>query len=196
MRFADKGMAVLQGKFRILIGIFVVGVLAMVVCCFLFVSWMEGVAFTVGLIILAYVVFQIYLFYKNDGTLSAIWVIVNFSIASVLVIGACTAAIILDDFSTYEGLTFSGSVLLFILWFISLFMYFKDFRQIQLRPLYFSSAIFPIYKYNPNIQNVEEHYYPTVMWILGLGVIFAWTIYSTFSLTPSWFGVTLSILIE
>jgi len=74
--------------------------------------------------------------------------------------------------------------------------FFVDFQQAQERPVFYSSSLFPIYKYNPELGHIEAHYGPATAWITGLFLLLVWAFCSTFALTPVWFGVVLSIGIQ
>ena len=63
-------------------------------------------------------------------------------------------------------------------------------------PVYFSSSIFPIYKFNSLTNKVEEHYGPTIAWMSGFALAGVWAFLTTGSIMPEWFGVVLSIGIK
>lgn len=71
-----------------------------------------------------------------------------------------------------------------------------DFSQSTTRPIFFSASLFPIYKYDPKISNVREHYAPTVAWIIGLFVALIWAFCSSYVVIPAWFGVIVCIGVE
>jgi len=59
--------------------------------------------------------------------------------------------------------------------------------------MYYSSTIFPIYKYNPKVNAIEHHYGPTTALLIGLILLVFWGWFSNYSLRPEWFGTVISI---
>lgn len=60
-------------------------------------------------------------------------------------------------------------------------------------PMYFSNTLFPIYKYNPRINDIEEHYGPTVALIIGLILVIFWGWFTNYQLKPEWLGTVIAI---
>ena len=105
-------------------------------------------------------------------------------------------SIFVDEMSTYQGVSYSVAVNLFFLWFYAVFHFAKDFIEIAQKPVFYSGSLFPVYKFNPKINNVEAHYSPLMSWIVGLALTMVFGFYTNYSLQPEWFGAILTIGIE
>ena len=122
MMFADNGVKVFKQKIaRAMVIVFLVGILLMIVSAFLFVKWVAGVAFLGAVLLMIYVLTQVYLYFKNDGYMKPRWEIINKTIVVLLVLFAGVFSAFSDDLETYEGVSYSMLVLLAMLWFYSLF---------------------------------------------------------------------------
>lgn len=62
--------------------------------------------------------------------------------------------------------------------------------------MFYSPSLFPIYKYNDEIGDVEPHYGPAISWIFGLILILVWGYLTNVSVTPQWFGAAVTIAIQ
>lgn len=74
--------------------------------------------------------------------------------------------------------------------------YFLDFTMREQRPVYFSATLFPVYQYNQKLGDVELHTEPTVVFILGLILMFFWAFISNTQLHPQFWGPIFTIGIE
>lgn len=77
LRIADRGVKGLWKDYKFFIISFAVGVVCMLLCCFLFVHWIDGLIFLGALCFLTYVIFQIWLFIKNDFYVKPLWGLIN-----------------------------------------------------------------------------------------------------------------------
>ena len=59
--------------------------------------------------------------------------------------------------------------------------------------MYFSPTLFPIYKYNPKVNDVEDHYEPTIALICGLVLLVFWAFFTNYQLDPEWLGTVVAI---
>jgi hypothetical protein len=168
----------------------------MIASAFLFVKWVAGVAFLGALLFMLYIVAQVYLYFKNDYFMKPKWEIINKVLAVLLVLFAGVFSAFSDDLAVFEGVSYSMSVLLAILWFYAIFQFFRDFMEIEQRPVFYSPQLFPIYKYNPSKYMIEEHYAPTASWALGIVILLIWAFYVNFHIFPSWAGCVISIGVE
>jgi hypothetical protein len=62
--------------------------------------------------------------------------------------------------------------------------------------VFYSGSLFPVYKFNPKINNVEAHYSPLISWIIGLVLMMMFGLYTNYAVAPVWFGAILTIGIE
>lgn len=121
------------------------------------------------------------------------WKIVNVCVCILIVLATTIFSLVDESLNTFEGLSYSSCVLLFLLWSYALIQFAIDFNSSMTRPVFFSASLFPIYKYDPKINNVREHYGPTVSWIAGSFLILMWSLCSSFAIEPVWFGVIFCI---
>jgi hypothetical protein len=112
------------------------------------------------------------------------------------VIVSLVFSIVSDRLNGYGGVSFSTMTLCSILWMYSIMQFGIDLVLMDSNPVYFSSSIFPIYKFNSLTNKVEEHYGPTLSWISGFALAAVWTFLTAGSVNPEWFGVVLSIGIK
>jgi len=125
--------------------------------------------------------------------MTPIWTLVNNCIVIACIVATSVYAGISDDMSTYDGVSYSVAVCLFFLWSYAMLQFGHDLSQFNERPLYFSPTLFPIYKYNPKINDVEDHYKPTTVWICGLVLLVFWGFFTNYALGPEWLGAVISI---
>ena len=196
MRVIDRGFSEFGPKFKVFAVILALYIILILVSCFLFVNWKDGLIFLGALVLLAYVSFNFALYFKTGGYIPVILRRVNQFLILCIVLASSVVSIFNEDLSTYMGIGLSGSVSLFFLWFYAVFHFARDFITIAKKPVFYSGALFPVFKFNPKINNVEEHYSPLVSWIIGLFLIFMFGFYSNYSLKPVWFGAVLTIGIQ
>ena len=108
---------------------FGVGVVLMVLCCFLFVHWIEGLIFLGALCFFCYVAVQLWLYIKNDFYVKPLWGLINKSLVIICVLFAFVYSAFDDTLSSYEGGSYSAAALLFFIWAYSLSNYFIDFAE-------------------------------------------------------------------
>jgi hypothetical protein len=76
--------------------------------------------------------------------------------------------------SSYAGGSYSAAILFFFLWSYAISQFVIDFHEKDTKPIYVSINLFPVYKFNPKINDVEDHYDPAVSFILGLVIAAFW----------------------
>ena len=196
LRIIDRGMEKFDLLFKVFIGIFCFGVLMMIVSVFLFHHWVEGVSAIGALLVCIYAGSQVMLYVKNSYKMNRKMEIINKILVVIVVLFAGAFSAFSDDLSSYHGISLSTIVLLFFLWSYSLFQFTRDFREIEHRPVFYSPSLFPIYKYNDEINDLEPHYGPAVAWIMGLILLLSWGYFNNVSVTPQWFGAAVTIAIQ
>lgn len=124
------------------------------------------------------------------------WSLLNNFLVVACIVATSVYAGVSDDMSTYDGISYSVAACLFFLWSYALLQFAHDFDQLNMRPLYFSPTLFPIYKYNPKTNDVEDHYKPTVAWTAGLVLLVFWAFFTNYALGPEWLGAVISIGVQ
>ena len=107
--------------------------------------------------VVIYVAGNFGLYFKTDGFLPIMLRRLNRVLVLLAILCSAVLSIFIDGLSTYEGLGYSASVMLFFLWFYAAFHFVKDFREIAQKPVFYSGSLFPVYKFNPKINDVEAH---------------------------------------
>jgi hypothetical protein len=196
MRVIDRGFTEFGPKFKTFVGILVFYIVLILVSCFLFVNWKDGLIFLGALVFMAYVAANFGLYFKTGGFLPVILKRVNRFFILCIVLASSVVSIFNEDLTTYLGVGLSGSVTLFFLWFYAVFHFARDFINIAKQPVFYSGSLFPVFKFNSKKNIVEEHYSPLVAWIIGLFLILIFGFYTNYSLQPVWFGAVLTIGIQ
>lgn len=182
-----------KAVFKAFAGVFVVGLILMIVACFLFIDIVTGVSMVVGMGLLIYFMFQCYLYVTNNFTVEPKYEKINLGLCLVLIVFSTIFSIFSSDLSSFEGISLSMFVNLAIVWLYAMIHFAIDLVQLETRPIFFGAALFPIYKYNPQTQNVEEHYGPVFAWLAGLWLLIVWSYLAAFSVIPPFIGVMLNI---
>lgn len=191
---ADRGSGEkLPAFLKALAAEFALGVILMLACAFLFVHWIDGAIAVACVLALVYGAVQLRLYFQNDFFIKPVWRAVNLVLLFLGVIAAAAESAWDDNLSSYAGLSYSALVLLVVWWAYALLQFGIDLLTMESRPVFYSDSLFPIYKYNPKLLNVEEHYSPTIAWAMGLALALLWGFCSTFAVVPSWFGVVFTI---
>lgn len=174
LRYADRGAQDLWKDCAYFIVATGVGLLLMVVAVFLFVHWIEGVAFIVALILIVYFVAQAYIYVTHGFKMPWKWPLINGILVTVLVLTAFIWSIADPRLSMYEGATISALTLLVFLWGYGTFNLVYDVKGIEDEPVYYSMTLFPIFKYDASAGSVVEHYEPTAAWMAGIALLSFW----------------------
>lgn len=77
LRIADRGTVNFWRDFKFFLISFGLGIVLMVLSCFLFVHWIDGLIFLGALLVMVYVCGQIWLYVTNDFYIKPIWALVN-----------------------------------------------------------------------------------------------------------------------
>jgi len=174
LRYVDRGTEDLWKSFKGLVVGFILGMLLMLVAVFLFVHWIDGLIFFAALAFLIYVVIQLYMYIRDGFYMRPIWLNINRVIIFGLTITSFCISLGTDSFSMYAGASYSCLTLLFLMWSFAVFHFIVDFSEVEDRPVYYSITLFPIFKYDPKKNDVEDHYTPTSAWIAGVLVLLGW----------------------
>ena len=130
------------------------------------------------------------------GYMNSCWKTINWAIVVSLVLFAGIYSVFKDDFSTYWGISLGIATLFTILWSYAIFHTIVDIMEIEKRPIWYSTSLFPIYKFNPDKNDLEDHYAPTVALFCGLFMLLLWGFLTNIMVSPSWLGATITIGIE
>jgi len=174
LRIAARGLDKFHPSFTAFAIAFGVGVFLMIISCFLFVHWINGIIFLVAVIFLIYVAAQIFLYIKNDFYTPPMWQLVNNTLLVLTILFAFVWSAFDKELSSYAGGSYSAAILFFFLWSYAISQFVIDFSERETKPIYVSTNMFPVYKFNPKINDVEDHYDPAISFILGLVIAAFW----------------------
>ena len=156
----------------------------MLISCFLFVHWIDGLIFLGALQVMCYVAAQIWLYYTNNFYMKPIWALVNRTLIVLCVLFAFIWSAFDSELTSYEGGSYSASVLLFFIWAYAVSSYFIDFYQGDEQPVYFSTSLFPVYQFNPKLNDVRPHGASTGAFLVAFALMFFWAFVSNTQFRP------------
>lgn len=127
LRLADRGTKDFWVQYKFFFIMLILGVLCILLCCFLFVHWIDGLIFLGAIVFLCYVAAQAWMYVTNDYYIKPFWAMINKSLVFVCVILAFIWSAFDKELSSYEGGSYSAAVLLFFMWSYAIANYFIDF---------------------------------------------------------------------
>lgn len=168
----------------------------MLVCAYVFLTVVPGIIISVIIVILGYIVLQVWIYIKNDYYLPVAWQIVNGIIILFIVVGCFVASLIIEEFANFFGFSISTWILAF---FILLYSYSElstDIMNVEKNPVYFSPWIFPVYIYIPKKNDIDPHNGPATALVIGYLLLLCWSVLCTVWVKPYNIGVGLGIIFE
>lgn len=129
LRLADRGREKFWKDFKFFIITFLVGVVLMILCCFLFVHWIDGLIFLGAMLFFLYVAAQVWMYIQNDYYVKPLWAIVNQTLVVISVLFAFAWSIFDEELNSYQGGSFSALVLLFFIWTYAAINFLIDFGK-------------------------------------------------------------------
>ena len=187
---SDTKLGPVMKAFAVVALVFIV---LIVIYSYICLSIATGVVLTVILVVSIYGVVQLFMYFQNGFVVAPLWKKINFVVCVGLVLIASLVSIFSDKVKSFEGVSLSTFTLLFLICVYSIFQFGLDLFQLTNRPIFFGVSLFPIYKYNPAIQDIETHYGAVFSWFSGLLLLTLWGLLSTFAVVPAWFGVVITI---
>ena len=125
-----------------------------------------------------------------------IWNIINIIIATLLVIGTLYYINTHDELATFAGYSLVFGIFVLILLALTLATFVADRTRLDTYPIYHSPWVFPIYKYYPDSNDVEQYSSAVVLFYCTSMLLLVWAICLTIAISPSWIGVALTCAIE
>jgi hypothetical protein len=89
------------------------------------------------------------MYFTNDFYVKPLWSFINRTLILFSVLAAFVVSSFDDSLSSYEGGSYSAAALLFFIWGYSVSNIFVDFKNREQKPLYFSAALYPVFRYDP-----------------------------------------------
>ncbi len=170
--------------------------IGMLVCAFVFMSWVQGVIIAAVFTVLSYVIFQVIVYLKNDQYMPTVWVIVNCLVVICAVIATFVASFLVKEISIFMGFSIALWLTAFLLLVFGSLRIAYDMQLMKSRPIFFSPWVFPIYRFDPKKQTVVPANLPAGCILTALVLLLFWSILATAWFAPTHAGVALSILFE
>ena len=125
-----------------------------------------------------------------------IWNTLNIILGVGVFAGAIVFARSNDEWADYAAASIIIGIILLMLTFLTLARWIADRTRMKDMPIYHSAWIFPIYKYYPDLNDVEP-YSSAVVQFYGLCLLMMmWSIACVVEIKPSWLGVALTCAVE
>jgi len=122
--------------------------------------------------------------------------VMNIVLGAGVFIGSAIYAVSDDTTSNFASASIVIAILFFMLTFLVLARWVSDRTRMDDMPIYHSPWIFPIYKYYPDLNDVEPHSSAVVQFYFLMLLMMAWCVVATAEVSPAWLGVALTCLIE
>lgn len=135
------------------------------------------------------------MYVRDNYTMKPLWSRINKILIAGMTCIAFFVSLGTDDFSMYAGASISCLTLLFLLWAFAIFHFWVDSTEIDDRPVYYSMTLFPIFKYDPKKNDLEDHYVPSAVWTAGIIILFGWTFLTAHQMRPEWIGPCILCLV-
>mmetsp|Transcript_30109 Transcript_30109/g.29368 ORF Transcript_30109/g.29368 Transcript_30109/m.29368 type:complete len:438 (+) Transcript_30109:3-1316(+) len=182
--------------FLIQAGLSIVQAIAMLVCAFIFLSTTSGVVITVLVCIIIYVMFQAWIYIKSDYYLPRLWTIINIVLAAIVVLTPLIASFFVEEFYSFVGISIAIIALCIFLFLYGVVEIYTDVRQIDQKPVFYSSMIFPVYKFEPKKNDIDPRNAPAISLIMSIVIMIIWSGFCTVWVAPLYIGVSIGILFE
>jgi hypothetical protein len=168
----------------------------MLVCAFIYMTWVQGVVVSCVIGVLSYVIFQAIIYHKNHNYMPRVWILINVGIVFCAIVASFVASFFVGDLSIFMGFSISTWLLSFLLIVFGIGRLVYDLRSQRTRPMFFSPWVFPIYAFDPKKQDVTPENLPAGCILGALVLLEFWSVLATAWFTPTHAGVALSILFE
>ena len=168
----------------------------MLVCAFIFMTWVQGLVIAAVFGVLGYVIFQVILYIKNDHYMPPLWIAINCVVVLCAIIATFVASFFVKEISIFMGFSITVWLTAFLLLVFGSFRMAYEMRGMRTRPLFYSPWVFPIYRFHPKTQDVVPENLPAGCILTALVMLVFWSILATAWFAPSHVGVSLSILFE
>ncbi len=126
----------------------------MLVCAFIYMTWVQGVVVSCVIGVLIYIAFQVIIYLRNGKYMPKMWFIINIVIVTCAIIASFIASGFVGELSNFIGFSISTWLLAFLLIVFGVGKTVYDIRNMKTRPIFFSPWVFPINVFNPSKQDV------------------------------------------
>ena len=101
-----------------------------------------------------------------------------------------------NKYSDFASMTFVIWIMIGLLFFASIARMIADRTRMDEMPIYHSPWVYPIYKYYPDLNDVEPYTSGVVIFYALAAIAFFWSIWATIEISPSWLGVSMTCALE
>lgn len=155
-----------------------VGLLFLAVATLLLSHWTTSVAFTGGILFIAYIFWQLRMYYTNDFHMPAVFQWINGVLITIFVFFSLIYSFAAADLHPYMGLTLSTFVLLIVVWGYAIIQLTRDYLQRMTAPIFYSRSLQPILKFDAETNDFRVHNGPMVAWLGGLTLLYMWSFFT------------------
>lgn len=170
--------------------------IAMLVCAFVFMTWVQGIVVSAVILVLSYIGFQVWIYQKNEYYMPKNWFYINILVVVIAIIAAFVASLIAPGFTIFLGFSISTWLLAFLLFVFGFGRIMFDYINLRKRPVFYSPWIFPIFRYDPKKQDIIKDNLPAACLLASLVIMVAWSVLATVWFNPTHVGVSLTIMFE
>ena len=146
--------------------------------------------------VLAYIAFQVIIYLKNDNYMPRLWFLINLALLTAAIIASFVASGFVGELSNFIGFSISTWLLSLLLLVFGFGRVYYDIRSMRTRPVFFSPWVFPIYRFNPDKQDVQPNNLPAGSILGAFLLMIMWGVLATAWIKPGDLGVSISILFE
>jgi len=105
--------------------------LAMIICAFIFMTYIQGVVVLVFIVIISYILLQGYIYKKNEFYMPTAWIIVNSVLIFLGVIAPFIVQFFIENLLAFEGISVSIWILSFFIFLYAITTISADIRNIE-----------------------------------------------------------------
>mmetsp|Transcript_3192 Transcript_3192/g.2146 ORF Transcript_3192/g.2146 Transcript_3192/m.2146 type:complete len:473 (-) Transcript_3192:2031-3449(-) len=185
-----------SGMFIAQVSISIAQAIAMLVICFIYLSTASGVIISVLIVLILYGMFQMWIYIKNDYWVPRLWTIVNITLAACIVVAPVVASFFLEELYSYVAVSLGVWALCGFLFLYGAMELYTDIKMIDNKPLFYSSMVFPVYKFEPKKNDIDPRNAPAVSVLISVIIMMLWSGSCTVWVAPYYIGVSVGILFE
>jgi len=141
-------------------------------------------------------VFVYYLYVKNNRSFSKRLVLIGCWGGFGLIVSVFIVSLCMDSFNDFVGFSLSYLVLLICYSVYAIKNFVSDILNASTNPVFYSPWIFPIYKYDPTINNLKNNNVQGYVSLSALLFLWLWSIAVVIWVRPVSLGISLGCLVE
>lgn len=137
-----------------------------------------------------------YRYLKNNRSFSRKSVVIGFWAGFGLIISIFIVSLCMDSFNDFVGFSLSYLALLICYSIYAIKNFISDIMNSSTNPVFYSPWIFPIYKYDPAVNNLKNNNSQGYVSLSALGFFWLWSIAVVIWVRPISLGISIGCLVE